>query len=158
MPDSDLFLLAESLRPALLRLSRQLRRESQRLGLSPLDAMLLGLIHKRPGIGVSELAELEMISKPTMSAHIKRLEADGWVERQPDPNDRRIRIVVPTARTLDALADISSVAAAVYDEAMAGLSQPVRRALIAALTVVLNNLSDAKTADGDAARAKEDIE
>ena len=68
MPDSDILTLAETLRPALLRLSRQLRRESQRLGLSPLDAMLLGLIHKRAGIGVSELAELEMISKPTMSA------------------------------------------------------------------------------------------
>ncbi len=92
MPDSDLVHLAETLRPALLRLSRQLRRESQRLGLSPLDAMLLGLIHKRPGVGVSELAELEMISKPTMSAHIKRLEADGWVERQPPACEDRRRV------------------------------------------------------------------
>ena len=92
MPDSDLLHLAEALRPALLRLSRQLRRESQRLGLSPLDAILLGLIYKRPGVGVSELAELEMISKPTMSAHIKRLEAGGWVERQPPSGDDRRRV------------------------------------------------------------------
>lgn len=101
MPDSDLLHLAETLRPALLRLSRQLRRESQRLGLSPLDAMLLGLVYKRPGIGVSELAELEMISKPTMSAHIKRLEADGWIERQPPPDDDRRRVglaITPAAQ------------------------------------------------------------
>ena len=101
MPDSDLLHLAETLRPALLRLSRQLRRESQRLGLSPLDAMLLGLVYKRPGIGVSELAELEMISKPTMSAHIKRLEADGWIERRPPPDDDRRRVglaITPAAQ------------------------------------------------------------
>jgi DNA-binding MarR family transcriptional regulator len=101
MPDSDLIPLAEALRPALLRLSRQLRRESQRLGLSPLDAILLGMIHKRPGIGVSELAELEMISKPTMSTHIKRLEADGWVERQPPSGDdrRRVGLAITPAAT-----------------------------------------------------------
>ena len=104
MPDSDLFLLAESLRPALLRLSRQLRRESQRLGLSPLDAILLGLIYKRPGVGVSELAELEMIAKPTMSAHIKRLEADGWIARQaPDSEDRRRVGLAVTPAALTAL-------------------------------------------------------
>ena len=56
MPDSDLVHLAETLRPALLRLSRQLRRESQRLGLSPLDAMLLGLIHKLPAPRTSPAA------------------------------------------------------------------------------------------------------
>jgi DNA-binding MarR family transcriptional regulator len=107
MPDSDITLLAEALRPALLRLSRQLRRESQRLGLSPLDALLLGLIQKRAGIGVSELAELELISKPTMSAHIKRLEADGWVERQPPSADDRRRVglaITPAAvAALDAV-------------------------------------------------------
>ncbi len=107
MPDSELISLAEALRPALLRLSRQLRRESQRLGLSPLDAILLGLIHKRPGIGVSELAELEMISKPTMSAHIKRLEADGWIARQPPSDDDRRRVglsITPAATAaLDAV-------------------------------------------------------
>ena len=107
MPDSDLLHLAETLRPALLRLSRQLRRESQRLGLSPLDAMLLGLIYKRPGVGVSELAELEMISKPTMSAHVKRLEAEGWIERQPPSDDDRRRvglaITAAAAAALDAV-------------------------------------------------------
>ena len=107
MPDSDLLHLAETLRPALLRLSRQLRRESQRLGLSPLDAMLLGLIYKRPGVGVSELAEMEMISKPTMSAHVKRLEAEGWIERQPPSDDDRRRvglaITAAAAAALDAV-------------------------------------------------------
>ena len=107
MPDSDVTALAEALRPALLRLSRQLRREAQRLGLSALDALLLGMIQKRAGIGVSELADLEMISKPTMSAHIKRLESAGWVERQPPAcADRRrvgLAITPAAAAALDAV-------------------------------------------------------
>jgi DNA-binding MarR family transcriptional regulator len=92
MPDSDITSLAEGLRPALLRISRRMRRESERLGLSTLDATLLALIQKRAGVGVSELADLEMISRPTMSAHIKRLEAAGWVQRQPPSNDDRRRV------------------------------------------------------------------
>jgi DNA-binding MarR family transcriptional regulator len=82
--------LADSLRPVLLRLSRQLRRESQHLGLSPLDALILGMIKKREGVGVSELADQEQMSRPTMSSHVKRLEAAGWLARlAPLADDRR---------------------------------------------------------------------
>lgn len=81
--------LAEKLRPALLRVSRRLRQEAQRLGASALDAMLLGHIKRTPGIGVSEMAELEHMSKPSMSGHIKRLEAAGWIVRVEDMQDGR---------------------------------------------------------------------
>lgn len=74
--------LAEQLRPAFLRIARHLRREAQRLGLSALDAQLLGLVWEKPGIGVSELAELEHMSRPAMSAHMKRLVDAGWIARQ----------------------------------------------------------------------------
>jgi DNA-binding MarR family transcriptional regulator len=99
--------LAEDLRPVLLRLSRQLRRESQGVGLSPLDAMLLGAVKKKDGIGVSELADYEQMSRPSMSAHVKRLEAAGWIARQaPDSEDKRrvgLRLTPAGARALDAV-------------------------------------------------------
>ena len=134
MPDSDLTALAESLRPALLRLSRQLRRESQRLGLSPLDAMLLGLIHKRPGVGVSELAELELISKPTMSAHIKRLEAEGWIERQPPSDDDRRRIGLSiTAAAAEALDAVRRQRSDWLAKRLESLTPQARRVLRAAI-------------------------
>lgn len=81
--------LAADLRPALLRLSRRLRNEAQKAGLSAQDAILLGLIKGRPGIGVSGLAEAEQTAKPTMSGHIKRLEAEGLVARLIDAEDGR---------------------------------------------------------------------
>ena len=104
---ADITALAEALRPVLLRLSRRLRKESQRFGMSPLDAMLLGLVKHRDGIGVSELADLEQMSRPTMSSHVKRLEQAGWIARQaPDSEDkRRVGLVITPAgrRALEAV-------------------------------------------------------
>lgn len=81
--------LAEDLRPALLRVSRRLRQEAQRLGASALDITLLAHIKRHPGIGVSGMAELEHMSKPSMSGHIKRLEASGLIARTGDAEDGR---------------------------------------------------------------------
>jgi len=86
---ADLSALAEALRSPLLRVSRKLRQEAQKAGLSVQDSLILGHIRKRPGIGVSELADAEQISRPTISAHVKRLEAAGWLTRSDDAEDGR---------------------------------------------------------------------
>lgn len=96
--------LADTLRPALLRLSRRLRNEAQKAGLSSQDAIVLGLVKMRPGIGVSALAEAEQTSRPTMSEHVKRLEAAGLLARVEDAEDgrRSVLTLTPTgARKLD---------------------------------------------------------
>jgi DNA-binding MarR family transcriptional regulator len=106
MPDTpaDIIALADALRPAVLRVSRRLRLEAQKAGLSAQDAMLLGHIRKNPGVGVSGLADLERISRPTMSAHVKRLEAAGLVSRSGHAEDGRrsgLAITAAGARKLD---------------------------------------------------------
>ena len=89
-PDAPISALAEQLRPLFLRIGRKLRREAEPLGLSATDTGLIGLILLNEGLGVSELADLEQTSRPTMSVHVKRLEAAGWVARDdPDPADKR---------------------------------------------------------------------
>ena len=84
--------LAEDLRPAVLRLSRDLRRAAQRVGASALDTQLLAFLTKNPGLGLSELAEREGVSKPAMSAHLKRLEEAGWIVRDDEAHDDRRRV------------------------------------------------------------------
>src|SRR5436190_15838694 len=81
--------LAESLRGPLLRVSRRLRQEGQKAGLTAQDTVILGYLKKHPGAGVSELADFEQISRPTMSSHVKRLEAAGWIARTDDEDDGR---------------------------------------------------------------------
>ena len=89
LPANDPVALAEALRPALLRVSRRLRQEAQKAGVSALDALLLNQISRNPGIGVCELADGEQLSRPTMSGHVKRLEAAGWVARAGHAEDGR---------------------------------------------------------------------
>ena len=85
----DVSALAEALRGPLLRVSRKLRQEAQKVGLSAQDAVILGYLKKNPSASVSELADFEQISRPTMSSHVKRLEVAGWVVRTDDAQDGR---------------------------------------------------------------------
>ena len=50
------------------------------------------------GIPVSELSKLSHVRKQTMAQVVDELEQLGYVERRPDPNDRRSRLVFLTRR------------------------------------------------------------
>jgi DNA-binding MarR family transcriptional regulator len=81
--------VANRLRPALLRLTRELRRESHALGVTGGQVSLLFQIQRHKGIGVRGLAALERMSPAAMSGYVDRLERAGLVRRTPDPKDRR---------------------------------------------------------------------
>jgi DNA-binding MarR family transcriptional regulator len=50
------------------------------------------------GIPVSELTKLSHVRKQSMAQVVDELEQLGYVERRPDPNDRRARLVFLTKR------------------------------------------------------------
>jgi DNA-binding MarR family transcriptional regulator len=81
--------LADALRPALLQVGRELRREARGVGVSPEQVSLLVAIKYAPGIGLRELADRERVSPPAMTKHVDRLERDGLVARTPSAEDRR---------------------------------------------------------------------
>jgi DNA-binding MarR family transcriptional regulator len=81
--------LANGLRPVLLRLSRELRRETESLGVTSRQVTLLWLIRERPGLSLRELAAEERISAPALSGHVDRLERAGLIERSRSSEDRR---------------------------------------------------------------------
>src|SRR5580704_3854391 len=89
--EKDILPLTDALRPALLKVSRALRREAQRAGVSAVDAQLLGAVKKNPGIGVCDLADREQMTRASMSGHVKRLTAAGWIERTAGAGDDRRR-------------------------------------------------------------------
>ena len=86
---ADPTVLANRLRPVLLHLNRQLRREIHSLGVTGGQVSLLVQIKYRPGIGIRELAALERMSVPGMSKFISRLEEAGLVQRAPVEGDQR---------------------------------------------------------------------
>jgi len=81
--------VADGLRPVLLRVGRELRREARAVGVSPEQVALLVTIKYSPGIGIRELAARERVSPPAMTKHVDRLERDGLVDRTPSDDDRR---------------------------------------------------------------------
>jgi DNA-binding MarR family transcriptional regulator len=89
--------LANQLRPVLLRIARELRREVHSLGVTGGQVSLLIQIKKHAGITASELAALEGISAPGMSGHIARLETANLIERTRATDRRRIGLTVTEA-------------------------------------------------------------
>ena len=81
--------VASDLRPVLLRLSRELRKETEQLGVTARQATLLWLVKRSPGLSLAELAAEEGISPPALSGHVDRLEIAGLLERVRSTDDRR---------------------------------------------------------------------
>jgi DNA-binding MarR family transcriptional regulator len=81
--------VASDLRPVLLRLARELRKETEQLGITARQATLLWLVKRSPGLSLAELAAEEGISAPAMSGHVDRLERAGLLERLRSSDDRR---------------------------------------------------------------------
>jgi len=73
----------------LLRLARNLRRETDALGVTSHQATLLALVQSRPGLSLRELAFEEGISAPSLSGHVDRLEGAGLLRRVRSSDDRR---------------------------------------------------------------------
>jgi DNA-binding MarR family transcriptional regulator len=82
-------LVAGELRPVLLRLARDLRRETEQTGVTPRQATLMWLVKRRPGLSLAELAAEEGISAPALSGYVDRLERAGLLERVRSSDDRR---------------------------------------------------------------------
>jgi len=87
---NDPVMIANRLRPVLLRLARELRREIHSLGVTGGQVSLLASIKHNPGITASELAERERVSAPGMSGQLVRLEAAKLIERTRASDRRRI--------------------------------------------------------------------
>lgn len=126
--------LAEALRPALHRLYRQLRRESDDPGLSPLHALLLLAIMREPGIGVAELARMEKLRGPTISGHVKTMERDGLITRsEPDPSDRRRNGLIATDKGKELIRSMKQKRTDWLASELAKLSPDERAAIRAAV-------------------------
>ena len=96
-------LVASELRPVLLRLARELRKETEQLGITARQATLLWLVKRSPGLSLAELATEEGISPPALSGHVDRLERAGLIERVRSSEDRRrvgLRLTDDGARLL----------------------------------------------------------
>jgi DNA-binding MarR family transcriptional regulator len=91
------------------------------------------------GTRVSVLAERAHVTKQAMAQLVSHLEQHGYVERVPDPADRRAKLVRTTARGRAVFA----VAREFVEEVEARLDARMGHAKVKRLTALLEDLNDA---------------
>lgn len=145
------------LHDAARAMRKRFEQRTASLGLSSAQWRLLAIVSREGRATQARLADMLEIEPISVSRLIDRMEQGGWVTRTHDPADRRVRVVVPTDKTLSAYAEIRATANEVYDEALAGLGAPERAALIAGLNAIISNLSatDTSTCGGQPTEAQE---
>jgi DNA-binding MarR family transcriptional regulator len=124
--------LAAELRPRLNSVVRLLRREAS-LGLTPQQTAVLNTLSDGAPRRMSELAECEQVSQPTMTVLVDRLERHEWVTRETDSADRRVVRVRITAAGKEMATRVAEARIALLAERLTGLSDDDRAAIAAAL-------------------------
>jgi DNA-binding MarR family transcriptional regulator len=92
--------VASDLRVVLGQVVRRLRAE-HRFPLS--QGAVLGRLDREGAQSVSDLAAKERMRPQSMAQTVADLESDGYVERRPDPGDRRRALVSLTPEGLEVL-------------------------------------------------------
>jgi len=135
-------------------LSRFIRGEMDRriaqagLGLTPGEGRTLAHAARAGIVRQNVLAERIGIEAMTLSAYIDRLEAKGLVERVPDPDDRRAKLVRLTEAAAEALGSVGAAAASVRADASASMDPADWGTLLRLLRQARDNLAEMRAAQG----------
>jgi DNA-binding MarR family transcriptional regulator len=65
-------------------------QKARNWGMTRAQCVILKWLYHQPGLNQNELASLVEVEPITVARLIDRLEANGLVERRPDPSDRRV--------------------------------------------------------------------
>ena len=103
----------------------QLRERGFAMGQLP---VLMALKDGRPH-SQAELARLAQVEQPSMAQLLARMERDGLVERVPDPDDGRSRLVLLTAAARERMHETRTVMQAIGAEALSEFTADERAEL-----------------------------
>lgn len=99
---SEVGALATDLRVVVGQLIRRLRAEQQAFSLP--QGAVLGRLDREGALSVSDLAAAERVRPQSVAQTVADLEAAGFVERRPDPDDGRRALVSLTETGREAIA------------------------------------------------------
>jgi len=105
------------------------------------QAKALVRLEKNEGVSQARLAELAEVDPMTMVRILDRMEAEGLLERRPDPADRRARCLYLTAKAKPILGEIWRLSDEIRAEIFAGVSQAEREQFMSVLQRLYDNIS-----------------
>jgi DNA-binding MarR family transcriptional regulator len=132
---------------------RQADKRARAYGMTRAQWAVLARLQKEPGITQSRLASLTDVEPITIGRLVDRLEANGLIERRPDPEDRRIWRLRLTPKSAPILKQIAAFRRELHDEMAEGLEARELDALVDCLQRMRANLTKHKAAGSPASTA-----
>jgi DNA-binding MarR family transcriptional regulator len=102
LPDCTIFLLAKAYQKAHGRFKEMLKP----FGLTNLQHLVLEGLWYETGQTAAELGKMLVMDKATLSGVLDRMSEAGWIEKRPDPDDRRVVRLFPTSYADDHKAEL----------------------------------------------------
>jgi MarR family transcriptional regulator for hemolysin len=113
---------------------------AREISLTLAQAKALVRLEKNEGVSQARLAELAELEPMTMVRILDRMEAEGLLERQPDPADRRARCLYLTVKARPILSEIWRLSDEIRAELFAGVSKAEREQFMTVLERLYDNI------------------
>ena len=118
LPDCTIFLLAKAYQKAHGRFKDVLKP----YGLTNLQHLVLEGLWFENGQTAAELGKLLIMDKATLSGVLDRMAEAGWIEKRPDPDDRRVVRLFTTPKADKQKPELIALRQEANEELLAGFS------------------------------------
>ena len=120
--------------------AREVDRKVRELGVSAGYLPVFFALAAGKAMTQTALANVAAIEQPTMAATLTRMERDGLIQRQPDPNVGRSSLVSLTPAAQKKVKAVEAAVSKVNDRALSGLSEKERATFMTALDAIIRAL------------------
>lgn len=115
-------------------------RRAVKFGLTRAQWRATKMLYYREGLRQTELAEQLEMEPIAVGRVIDRLQAAGFVERRPDPKDRRAWRLYVTDQARSVIADMEEIAVGLRKDATRGITVPELQQALGVLNRLKDNL------------------
>jgi DNA-binding MarR family transcriptional regulator len=115
-------------------------RRAVKFGLTRAQWRATKMLYHREGLRQTELAEYLEMEPIAVGRVIDRLQSAGFVERRPDPKDRRAWRLYPTEQARAVIADMEDIARGLRRDATQGIAWEDMEQCMAVINRIKENL------------------
>ena len=124
-------------------------RRAVKFGLTRAQWRATKMLYHREGLRQTELAELLEMEPIAVGRMIDRLQAAGFVERRPDPKDRRAWRLYATEQARGVISDMEVIARELRRDATRGIDHDELQQALAVINRIKGNLLALEQRNGD---------
>jgi MarR family transcriptional regulator, transcriptional regulator for hemolysin len=117
--------------------------KASQFGITRAQWVVLVRLDRFEGLKQAELAEMLDLQPITLTRLLDRLAECGLIERRPDPNDRRAKLLYLTAKAKPLLEQLGDLGNELMGTALAGVEREHVELMVAQLAIVKENLRQA---------------